>query len=56
MQIACAMMALLLAVALGVRSVLRSRCLGKCAACPHRKACGAVRAADALSKARRQPD
>ena len=34
-----ALLLLLLAAALGIRSVLRRRCLGKCAACPHRRAC-----------------
>lgn len=30
---------LLAAVALGIRSALRARCLGKCAGCPYAKAC-----------------
>ena len=34
-----ALLLLLLAAALGIRSILRRRCLGKCAACPHGRAC-----------------
>ena len=38
-EIAVLLLLLLLAVVLGIRSVLRTRCLGKCAGCPYAKAC-----------------
>ena len=42
-QAAFALLLLLLVCVLGVRAVLRARCLGKCAACPHARTCAAMK-------------
>ena len=38
-QLTAALLLLLLAAILGIRSALRSRCLGKCAGCPRAMNC-----------------